>query len=68
LGKTRKGGKGLVGERPKKVNRQGPNVRAGQVLWCDNCRTKGVHERVGQIAKCYDRVVVEGIDFQWVRR
>ena len=67
MGKTRKGGKGLVGERPKKVNRQPASVRAGQSIWCDKCRAKGVHTSVGQVAKCYNRTVAEGTDFAWVK-
>ena len=68
MGKTRKGSGGRVGEKPRKIRTSGiKNIHAGSVIWCDNCRTKGVHKRVGDVARCYDRQVSEGIDFSWVR-
>src|SRR3546814_16483961 len=57
VGKVRKGGKGHVGEKPKKTRRPGKDVNADQSIWCDNCKTKGVHKHV-QIgrASCRERV------------
>ena len=69
MGKVRKGRGGRVDvpDKARKPPRTPKTSRAGQVIWCDNCQTKGAHTLIGQVAKCYSRVVSEGVDFFWVR-
>lgn len=69
MGKTRKGrgGRVEVYDKTKKKPRQPKTSRQGQVIWCENCNTKGVHTQVRQVVKCFDRHVSEGADFFWVR-
>lgn len=69
MGKTRKGrgGRVEVYDKTKKKPRPPKTSRPGQVIWCENCNTKGVHTQVRQVVKCFDRLVSEGADFFWVR-
>ncbi len=69
MGKTRKGrgGRVEVFDKGKKKPRPPKTSRAGQAIWCENCQTKGKHEGIRDVVKCFDRHVAEGADFFWVR-
>ncbi len=69
MGKVRKGRGGRVDvpDKTKKKPRPPKTSRAGQLIWCENCQTKGVHTRVGEVARCFGHIVDEGSDFFWVR-
>lgn len=68
MGKVRKGKGGrVIEDKTKKARRPVKSSRGGQAIWCENCRTRGVHTGIREVVRCFDRHVAEGTDFFWVR-